>query len=1321
MNLVEKQANEPAVLGTCQVHVVHSVPWLSTLRALCDTGSQLNLITVRAARRLHLPIEKASTSLVGVDCSPQRSNGFLHIPLQLPGNNLPHFEKFHVVNRITGRLPFKPINLSQYPEFHNLNFADPRFSIPGEIDALLGISFWIRIIKNGIIKSTDLTFAAQQTLLGWVIYRSADDIDTSQIKRVLYVESCDSNKISNLTDAIQKFWQTEELPMQIHYSKDELKCENIFRNTHRRDSMGRYIVHLPFNDRIDSLGKSKSIALRQFYAMERKMQRNSEFKIKYHDFINEFLTLGHMTEVKESYEDGYYTPHHGVCTSNKFRVVFNASCPTTTGVALNECQLVGPKLQLDLADILMVFRSYEVAITVDVVKMFRQVLVAEQHQKYQKILFRFNTDGPVRVFQIHRVIYGQAAAPYLSVKAMQQCAIDYAANFPLGAKALLEAFYVDDGLLGADSPEEAIQLATELNQMMLKGHFELAKWASNKNIFDGESPEFLEIKDQEILSVLGLRWRPKQDTLIYTIQPQKIRDNWTKREVLSEIGKLFDPNGYLAPVVITAKILMQRIWQEKCDWDNYVSSLLTDQWNDFISQLPDLQKIKIPRWLGMKKIWKSELHAFSDASSVAYAAVVYIKTVRADGSVAINLVQSKTKVAPLKTLTIPRLELCGAYILAKLADVVIRQFSKQLENCYFWTDSEIVLWWLQKSPSQLKTFVANRVAAIQTKTTEKGFQWNWVAGEQNPADLASRGINPSKLVKSRLWWNGPQWLEFSQEEWPKQPLQLITLNDESQTEMKVVAHVTESEQLTKGPWFKYPRNKQKAFPFIKSFSSFNKLKRVTATVLRALFNFKNAKAKRVGPLSTSELRQATFKLIHIDQHYTFPTEISQLKDGEQDEISASMWLDSTSNLLRLSGRVQNENLTIDEMHPIVLSPKGDLASLIIRDAHLLTLHGGVQQTLQMIRQQFWIFKARQLAKTIIHNCPTCFRYKIKLSEQLMAALPVQRTKPQRPFSVCGVDYMGPVGICSKIGRNPVISKAYVAVFVCFSTRAIHLELVSDASTKQFMQALRRMIARRGAIRQIWSDNGTNFVGTNNFLQSIYKKQDEWAYGSVASEFKIDWKFNTPYAPHHGGLHEAAVKSAKHHLKRVIGAQNLTFEEYATLLSQVEACLNSRPLNPLSDDQNDLTALTPAHFLVGEQLVTLTEPENLNEINPGRLTRWELVQQMNQHFWQRWQAEYIESLSQRSKWRDKERNIEVGDLVLLKEDNLAPSHWLLGRVKQIFPAPDGLVRSVLVSTVHGDYKRPITKMGVLIANTKNPIELSALNAAENYKRLTKRTP
>lgn len=249
---------------------------------------------------------------------------------------------------------------------------------------------------------------------------------------------------------------------------------------------------------------------------------------------------------------------------------------------------------------------------------------------------------------------------------------------------------------------------------------------------------------------MGLRWIPNGDRFVFKPNVPPSRENWTKREILSEIGKLYDPNGYVSPIVIIAKIIMQKLWMEKIDWDQNVSSTIQTQWTDYLFELGEINKIAIPRWLGMKGTWKSELHVFSDASESAYAAVAYVKTTSTEGEVKIQLVQSKTKVAPLKKLTIPRLELCGVYIAAKLAETILSEFSNRISDCYFWTDSEIVLIWLKKSTSQLKTFVANRVAAIQHKTTEHGFIWSWVAGLENPADLASRGLTPRKLLISLI-------------------------------------------------------------------------------------------------------------------------------------------------------------------------------------------------------------------------------------------------------------------------------------------------------------------------------------------------------------------------------------------------------------------------------------------------------------------------------------------------------------------------------------------------------------------------------------------
>lgn len=780
------------MLGTIQVPTSHGQPWNNSIRALCDTGSQVNLITKKAAKRLGLPVERAHAQLLGIQSSLSNSNGCVsvEIPVSHLDDKSQHLKiKLYVVNSVTRHLPIDEFDIKQYHEFSHLPLADPNCGTPQEIDALFGINVWIHILKPGVIKSTDELAAAQQTLFGWVIYKRANDYDTSTKKAVLHATAViEKDNLVELSRTLQRFWTVEDLPQANTLTLEERECEEIFKKFHFRDPSGRYIVHLPFNSKLPLLGKSKSIALKQFFAMERKMLRNEEFKNNYHAFIRECLELGHLDEIHESKEDGYYTPHHGVFTSNKFRVVINASCATSTGVTLNDCQLVGRKLQRDLANILLTFRSKRIAITTDVVKMFRQVGVAKQHQKFQKILWRFSPDEPVKVYQFNRVIYGQAASPYLAVRAMQQCANDHASEYPIGARAVLEAFYVDDGLTGADSNEEALELVRQLKAITDLGNFELSKWVSNEDLFPNlNMPEFLELKDTDVKTVLGLRWLPKEDVFVYKIENREVKFTWTKREILSEIGKLFDPTGYLAPVIVAAKIIMQRIWQEKIDWDTVSSSIVND-WVNFLCYLPQLNKLKIPRWLGMKTQWYSELHAFCDASEAAYAAVIYVKTITVDRNVTVRLVQSKTKVAPLKKLSIPRLELCAAHLNARLAEVVLNEFGEQIKNCFFWTDSEIVVGWLDKASSQLKTFVANRVAAIQHKTIEKGFCWNWVAGESNPADIASRGICPSKIIDDKLWWNGPEWLCLSQEYWPKAKPPLISTESEfSLPELKIVS------------------------------------------------------------------------------------------------------------------------------------------------------------------------------------------------------------------------------------------------------------------------------------------------------------------------------------------------------------------------------------------------------------------------------------------------------------------------------------------------------------------------------------------------------
>jgi len=310
----------------------------------------------------------------------------------------------------------------------------------------------------------------------------------------------------------------------------------------------------------------------------------------------------------------------------------------------------------------------------------------------------------------------------------------------------------------------------------------------------------------------------------------------------------------------------------------------------------------------------------------------------------------------------------------------------------------------------------------------------------------------------------------------------------------------------------------------------------------------------------------------------------------------------------------------------------------------------------------------------------------------MGNLPALRVSPpERCFLHCGLDYAGPIQIRASSGRGITSRKAYIALFVCLATRAIHLELVGDYSTNAFLNAYSRFCARRGLPKTIYSDNGTTFVGADKELSTAYQSalHDEKFQNSIALD-NVTWHFIPPSAPHFGGLWEAGVKSVKYHLRRVINDHKLTFEEFTTFLCRIEACLNSRPLAPLNDTLNDYEVLTPGHFLIGSALTVHPEPSLLH-INENRISRWQRVRQLTERFWKLWANDYINTLQQRVKWRKTQPNLKVGQLVLLRNPTLPPCKWELARIIQCHSGADGFTRVVTVRTSSSSYTRPISKL------------------------------
>lgn len=728
------------------------------------------------------------------------------------------------------------------------------------------------------------------------------------------------------------------------------------------------------------------------------------------------------------------------------------------------------------------------------------------------------------------------------------------------------------------------------------------------------------------------------------------------------------------------------LWTTGLQWDELLTPELTAKWEVFVSSLSSLSGINIPRALNLASSTSVQLHGFSDASEVGYAAVVYLRCQQPNDDVIIRQIMAKTRVAPLKRVTLPRLELNGAHLLAQLTAYCCNVFKSVLPSlqCFLWCDSSVALTWLQKPSYHLKTYVANRVA--QTQELIPSSCWHYVPSKDNPADCASRGILATDLVQHPLWWTGPPWLSLKSTYWPDVSFTPVDLATTSETKVIPLSVLV----ATPDDW-----------DIISRYSSWPKLRRVTAYILRFIHNSQHPDRLH-GPVSTQELKNATTRIIKIVQASSFKEELILLKKESpcSSRLQRLVPLLDKEGVIRVGGRLKNSTLSYEQSHPILLPKKHEVVNLLIDHIHKTHLHSGPQLTQALLLQSYWILSARQIIRSRIFKCMTCFKNKPHNKSPLMSDLPASRVSPARPFSTTGCDYCGPFQIKTLNLRAIRHTKVYICVFVCLATKAVHLEVVTDLTTDGFIAALVRFTSRRGLPAHIHSDCGTNFIGADTALRKIIpptmnSEEVKQKISFHTSQRGIVFHFNPPATPHAGGLWESAVKSAKHHLRRVMGETTLTLPEFSTLTTQIEAMLNSRPLTPLSSDPTDLAALTPGHFLIGAPLAAVPEADHTG-IPTNRLKQWQLVQSFHQNIWKRWQLEYLHTLQQRQKWTVATKNLETGDLVLV-HCNTPPLTWPLARITAVHPGSDGVVRVVELKTQQGSLVRPAVKVFPLPLN------------------------
>ncbi|XP_055374926.1 uncharacterized protein LOC129607776 [Condylostylus longicornis] len=1157
ISMSEVEPEKYVILGTAIVQVLDKANNPVECRVLLDSGSQVNLITERLQKKLGLDAIGESLDIHGVGNCQVQSRSRLNVKIMSKTSMFDTSIEANVIRSITTCQPQIYIDISQWPIPASIKLADPQFNSPQKVDMLLGVEMYAECVNGGQLKLGANLPILQKTVFGWMILgKVTQQNQTNNFVGITNIQ---------LNEQLNKFWEIEKIPEKRIMNASEKRCEEYFKNTVYREESGRFVVSLPITSSDSLLGNSKNIAMRRFLNLEGKLSKNVNLRNEYIQFMREYAELKHMEEVKENEipDIHYFMPHHGIIkpssSTTKLRVVFDASCKTTSNLSLNDIIMKGAKVQHDLFDILLRFRKHKYVFTADIKQMYRQIKVVPEDQHLQLILWRENPQENIKYYRLTTVTYGTRTAPYLATRCLKQLSEDEAVKYPEGAKAMND-FYVDDVITGCDNKVGIIEMKNQLKQMLSSAQFQLHKWASNDNRIIEEIPttqreEEKTFNDEEstYIKTLGLSWQPSMDTFAFTTPCSQTEGSqkWTKRKIVSEAATLFDPLGLLNPIIIKAKMIIQQLWINGSDWDTEIAEDLKDEWVNYRHNLATLKHLKIKRHVfGDKMSSRIELHAFSDASEKAFGAVVYVRSIDVSGTITSKMLCSKSRVAPKKILTIPRLELCAAKLAVELMIKVKEAFQVKADATYYWTDSQIILSWIKSESSAFKIFVAHRVAFIQEFTRIQ--EWNYVNTKSNPADLISRGTTADKLMDSELWWWGPSFFRENEADWSERQVNIIRLQEE---ERQVTVLINQAVQ------------KQEKHPLhlIDHHNCFKFLQRTMAYILRAINTFKNGTHKNDNKwLTTDELNEALLEIIREVQRNHFQEELKDLKNKTlvrpHSRLSSLTPFIDCDDIIRVGGRLNNAAVNEFAKHPIVLPGTDIVSKLLMNHLHIQHLHAGPLALLAISRQRYWILQGRQLSRIVVSQCVLCARAKPQMYTQLMGDLPEARVLPERAFCNTGVDFCGPILTHFHVrGKKP--QKTYIAVFCCFSTKAIHMEVVSDLTTDGFI-------------------------------------------GALKSAKGIQFHFAPPRSPHFSGLCEAAVKSVKTLLKSILVSASLTFEELCTVTAEAEAILNSRPLTPLSSNPNDLSVLTPGHFLIGEPLTSLQEP-NKSTQNLSSLSRWKL--------------------------------------------------------------------------------------------------------------------
>ncbi|KAL5020965.1 hypothetical protein ScPMuIL_000120, partial [Solemya velum] len=1048
------------------------------------------------------------------------------------------------------------------------------------------------------------------------------------------------------------------------------------------DDSGSWIAPLPFRASRPSLPNNRALALHRAKTLETSLKKDAAKKEHLFTFMETLLDSGHAEKTPQlkQEDERWYLPLFGVYHPKKkdrIRGVFDSSAQYN-GISLNDVLLSGPDLTNSLVGVLMRFRKECVGITADIQQMFYCFLVTPEHRDYLRFLWYEDNDFEKGLvdYRMRVHVFGNSPSPAVATYGLHKTAEEAEPIYGSDVTELVKRnFYVDDALTSQHTSNQAVKLLSKTQSALRDfGNLRLHKIASNSEEVLKAFPvtDLVEVKvgDENLQRSLGLIWDTQEDVFRFNLEIDT--QPFTRRGVLSLVNSIFDPLGFIAPVTIQGKLLLRKFMSAGQDWDDPFQAKDKEEWESWKNSLTELKSFHIPRTyvdISPSQAVRRELHVFSDASESAIAAVAYMNVVLDDGTSKVGFVIGKSKVAPTHGHTIPRLELCAALMAVEVAELCLKQLDLKINQLKFYTDSKVVLGYIQNEKRRFYVYVTNRVERIRKSSHPD--QWNYVPTHLNPADVGTRTLHARELQDS-AWICGPTVFLQRSTQTPQPAENFDLVDPEQDEEIRPKANVTvlktavESSSLSDLGTHRYER-----------FSTWRKLIEAI-TLLKARLG--GIKHKTVEAFEISERF-----VIRTVQHEVYQPEIQCLRDGQNLPKKSSIlaldpFLDS-HGLLRVDGRLRKmgDTTNVAVKHPLILPKRHHVSMLLVRHYHEEVKHMGRHLTEGALRSAgLWIIGGKRLISSMISKCVTCRKLRGKMQIQKMRDLPDDRLEPSPPFSHVGLDTFGPWPVVTRKTRGgQASSKRWAIIFTCLVTRAVHIEIVEEMSSSAFINALRRFIAIRGNVRVLRSDRGTNFVGATDSLRIDSISVEDKPVKDFLYNTGTVWIFNPPHSSHMGGVWERMIKTTRRILDSMLlemSGKALTHDVLTTLMAEVSSIINARPLVPVSTDPESPQVLSPSTLLTMKsdhrvQSFTLKDVG----VKDMYKCQWKQVQYLADRFWCKWKKEYLSTLQTRVKWRQTCKNVMNGDVVLLRDNETHRNEWPMGVVVNAIPSKDMCVR------------------------------------------------